>query len=278
MIPYDFEYYKPESIEEAVEAFFYLYSNKKNPIYYGGGTEIISMSRAYNIFTEAVIDIKGIPDCNVHLLDDNCLIIGSALTLTSIAENNLFPLLSLSVKRIADHTIQDKITIGGNIAGTIIYKEAVLPLLLTESIVTIAGYSGIKKVPIKDIFNKGIQLNPGDLIVNFIINKKFITLPYLHSKRTKIDKIDYPLVTLAAINNNSQINIAFSGLCNYPFRSDKFEHCLNDNNIPINKRIDIAMESISNEIQSDLSGSADYRKFKLRSMLAEVFQHFEGVK
>ena len=90
MIPFDFEYYKPETIEDATNLFCELDRLGKKPIYYGGGTEFISMARMHNIYTEAVIDIKGIPECNVYGLDKNQLIIGSAVTLTNIAGLNLF--------------------------------------------------------------------------------------------------------------------------------------------------------------------------------------------
>ncbi len=133
MIPFDFEYYKPDTIEDAIQLFNKLELDGKKPIYYGGGTEFISMARMYNKYTGAVIDVKGIPECNVFEFKNDNLIIGSAVTLTKIAEENPFPLLSLTVKRIADHTIQDKITLGGNLMGTIIYKEAILPLLLSNS-------------------------------------------------------------------------------------------------------------------------------------------------
>ncbi len=100
-------------------------------------------------------------------------------------ENELFPLLSLTVQRIADHTIQDKITLGGNLAGTIIYQEAVLPLLVSDSHMIIAGNYGQKKVPIKDIFHERIQLTKGEMIVQIIVDENFLSLPYFHVKRTK---------------------------------------------------------------------------------------------
>ncbi len=58
------------------------------------------MARMDNVYTEAIIDIKGIPECNVHELKNNRLIIGSAITLTNIGKMNFFPLLSLTVQRI----------------------------------------------------------------------------------------------------------------------------------------------------------------------------------
>ena len=272
MIPFDFEYYKPETIEEATSIYADLNSKGKKPVYYGGGTEIISMARAFNRYTEAVIDIKGILACNVINVKNNILTIGSAVTLTKIAEENLFPVLSLAVKRIADHTVQDKITLGGNIAGTIIYRESVLPLLIADSKIVIAGPSGIKDVSFKDIFDKRIRLNEGELIVNVTVNERFLSLPYLHVKRTKSDKIDYPLITIAALKDDERLNIAFSGVCDYPFRSSLIEDYLNDTSIHANARINKAIDNIPGEILSDLIGSSDFRKFMLQKMLAEILE------
>lgn len=276
MIPFDFEYYKPETVEEAIQLYNELNYRGKKPLYYGGGTEIISMARAHNVYTEAVIDVKGISECNVQEFRNNKLIIGSAVTLTQIAEANLFPLLGLTVQRIAEHTIQDKITLGGNIAGTIIYREAVLPLLISNSEVLIAGSSGQKQVLLKDIFDKRIQLNNGEFIVNVAVDSRFLLLPSLHVKRTKNDKIDYPLITLAALKDNNRINISFSGVCDYPFRSYLIEDYLNDTSLANNIRINNAINNIPDVILNDLAGSTDFRKFMLQKMLKEVLEKLEG--
>ena len=277
MIPFDFEYYKPETIEDATNLFCELDRLGKKPIYYGGGTEFISMARMHNIYTEAVIDIKGIPECNVYGLDKNQLIIGSAVTLTNIAGLNLFPLLSLTVKRIADHTIQDKITLGGNLAGTIIYREAILPLLVSDSHMIIAGTYGQRKVHIKDIFHKRIHLAKGELIVLIIVDKNFLSLPHFHVKRTKNEKIDYPLITMVGLKKDSKIHIAFSGLCEYPFRSTTVENILNDNLISKDKKITKTINGIPYKILDDISGSAEYRKFMLHTMLYETLTNLEEV-
>lgn len=272
MIPYDFEYYKPETIEEATLLYLELKIQGKKPVYYSGGTEIISMSRAFNRYTEAVIDIKGIAECNIHELRDKKLVIGSAVTLTQIAEANLFPLLSLTVKRIADHTVQGKITLGGNIAGTIIYRESVLPLLISDSKIVIANPNGRKEVEFKDIFDKRIKLGEGELIVNVIVDERFLSLPNLHVKRTKNDKIDYPLITIAALEDEDRLNIAFSGVCDYPFRSILIEDYLNDTSMSNEIRINNAISNIPGQILSDLVGSSDFRKFMLQKMLTEILE------
>lgn len=277
MIGFDFEYYKPNTVEEAVELFKDLDSQGKKPIYYGGGTEFISMARMNNVYSEAVIDIKGIGKCNTIKLDKERLVIGSGVTLTEIAESNHYPLLSLVAKRIADHTIQGKITLGGNIAGTIIYKETILPLLLTNAEVTIAGINGSKSMAMEDLFDKDIKLAKGELIVNIAIKKEYLTLPSIHIKRTKNDKIDYPLITIVAHINKGKLNIAFSGLCKYPFRPRKMEEILNTESYTVDEKINKAIKNIPGLVLTDLSGSSEYRKFMLEKMLEQLLDEFREV-
>lgn len=270
MIPCDFDYYKPDTIEEAVKLYKDLKDKGKIPKYYSGGTEIITMSRASNLYMDAIIDLKGIPQCRQQEVSCDCLNIGASLTLTEIAEANLFPLLSLTVQRIADHTVQDKITLGGNICGTIIYKEGLLPLLVSDSYAVVADYRGLRNIPVKDIFQRELKLNEEEFIVSFVIRRCYTELPYLHAKRTKSDKINYPLITLAAILEDNKVKMAFSGLCRYPIRSVTMEDWLNSSSLPEALRIQYALKSVPDFILDDLEGSASYRRFLLESMLHEV--------
>lgn len=134
---------------------------------------------------------------------------------------------------------------------------------------------GRKQVPLFDVFDKRIKLNKGELIVKLIIDGSYSKLPYLHSKRTKDEKIDYPLITLAALKKENNINIAISGVCSFPFRSRFVEQYLNDKKVSKNKRINNIISNMPDAVLDDLSGSANYRKFKLQHMLYEVLERFE---
>ena len=111
----------------------------KMPCYFSGGTEFITFARVNKLNADAVIDIKGIPECNVLEIQGNQLVIGAAVSLNKITDSKLFPLLGQTVKKIADHTSRNKITIGGNINSELIYRESVLPLLLSDAKVKITN-------------------------------------------------------------------------------------------------------------------------------------------
>ncbi len=272
MIAYDFEYYRPDTLKQATDLFIKLNNESKSPIYYSGGTEFISMARMNNIFTKAVIDIKTIPECNILTKENRKVFIGSAVTLTQINESNIFPLLAKTASRIADHTIQDKVTLGGNICGTIIYRSAVLPLLLTDCTIMTYGPDGAKTHDIHNIFNERMLLGNGEFVVQAVINEDYVTMPYSHAKITKQEKIDYPLIESAAIRKNNEIRIAFSALCGFPFRSVKVEQVLNNKSFSPEDRLSKILCSLPGDILSDISGSAEYRRFVLGNVIQDTLE------
>ena len=272
MIGFDFEYYKPDTVDEAVKVFDDLDSLGKAAIYYGGGSEFISMARTNTVYADAVIDIKGIEECNQYKMVGKDLVIGAGVTLTEIAEGDLFSPLTMAVKRIADHTMQGKITIGGNICGTIIYREAVLPLLVSDSRVTLASKDGQREELLRDIFDERLKLNKGEMVVKITVPGEFLSLPHLHVKRTKNETIDYPLISMAALKNKNKIHMAFSGLGDYPFRSYELEKFLNSDMFPKGEKIRKAVYSVEDKIKDALNGSKEYKKFMLHSVLDTVLK------
>ncbi|MGO4889298.1 FAD binding domain-containing protein [Anaerobacillus sp. MEB173] len=278
MISYDFEYFKPTSIEEATDLFWSLDEQGKNPLYFSGGTEVITLGRNNQIRTGAVIDIKGIPESLFLKKNPKELILGAAQSLTKIRETQLFPFLSKAIVEIADHTARNKITLGGNICANIIYRETVLPLLLTESQVVIASHTGLKQFPINQIFKEKLKLEKGEFLLQVITEQSEIDLPFLSVKKRRQWDVGYPLITTAALKKNEYIKIAFSGLCAFPFRSEHIEEVLNNRQLSIETRIREAIQLMPAPILEDVHGSAEYRLFVLKNTLHDVLDTFEGEK
>lgn len=274
MIPFDFDYYRPDSLNEAYQCYQNLVSMNKRPLYYGGGTEIISMARVKSIEFDSVIDLKAIPECNALEISSGYFVIGAAQTLTNIAEYNAFPLLSKTVKRIADHTIQNKLTIGGNLAGTIKYREASLPLMISNCKLQIMTGKGLSKMPFDKLFDGRLKLETGDFLVSVLIDQKQLNCPYSHVKKTRIEKIDYPLITMAAIKDGSTIKAAITGYGEKPYQLPV--KILNHKSYSIEQKIKKIITLMHGECKSDLSGSREYREFVLQNMLQELLEHFRS--
>ncbi len=272
MISFDFAYYRPTSIEEAIGQFQDLRSQQKMVIYYGGGTEFISRARRDELHVDAVIDLKYIPDCNLLKKDQDQIIFGSMNTLTEVADSEFFPLLSKVVKLIATQTERNKITIGGNISSYLPYREALMPFLLADSQVVIAGKEGLKTARVVDVYKNGIQLKEDEFIVQIITDQKFTKYPYFNHKQTKQSKVNYPIVSLAALQIDDQIHVACSGVCHFPFRLKGIETELNDSSAEKAEKINNVISFLPAPLLDDLQASAPYREFVLKNVLTEMLE------
>ena len=260
MIPFDFEYYLPQTAEEAVTLFTRLSSEDKNPLYYAGGTEIITFCRQQTLKPGALIDLKNIQETIVFEKNNGQLVIGANLSLSRVVEENNFPLLSKVVKQIADRTVRNRLTLGGNICGRLPYREALLPFLLTDAVVTLAGPEGRRSEQVTDLFDKRLKLAKGELLVQLEVREDSLNLPFYTRRRVKQGPVDYPLYHLACIRKDGNLKLAVAGLCAFTFRSRDLEMILDDQNIKVSETINNVVNKLPGDIRADERGSAAYRK------------------
>lgn len=275
MIAHDFIYCRPNTLQEAAEAFCDFQARGETALYYGGGSEIITLCRAGSIRPDAVIDIKRIPECTKLSMEGQTLYIGSACTLSQISMSGLFPLLGLSCGRIADHTNQCRITLGGNLCGTILYRETCLPLLLADAEITLWGAAAQRRVPLRTVFEGRLLLEPGELVAGLHVPVWALSARHFHIKRTANEKIDYPLVSVAALCRDGRLRLGFSGICSAAFRSNSIEEIVNDRAKPIEQRVGLASAMLPEPPYSDGEGSGEYRLFVWKNTLQSLLEEWE---
>ncbi len=194
MIPHNFVYYRPLTLQEAVEAYVEAAAEGLDTLYYAGGTEILTYARKGNLRPGAVIDIKHIPDCVVLTRDGSRHVFGSALTLNTVIEDGRFPLLAQAAQ-IVDHTVRNRLTLGGNIAGRLPYRETVLPFLLADAQVRLVGPDGERLESLRDVFDRRLQLTPGELLVSLSVPAEVAAMPWFYRRRVRKTRLDYPILT-----------------------------------------------------------------------------------
>ncbi len=231
MIPADITYLRPETAEEAVDA----WTRHEGARYLAGGTEITTSARrtaAYDL--RACIDIKHIPEASGHETAGGFLRLGAAVTLSDIADRDLFPLLSATCRDIADRTVRNRLTLSGNLAGMLPYREAALPLLIADAVVvSIApgpngGAASRRERKLRDIFDRRLVLAPGELVLSFSVPVAAAQWPWHHRRKTRTGPVDYPLATTCMTRDGKNIRFAVAGAHPYPFRSDAIDAALTE--------------------------------------------------
>jgi CO/xanthine dehydrogenase FAD-binding subunit len=275
MIPFDLIYAKPESVEEAVDAFMDFERKGKSPLYYAGGTEIVTFCRKGLITPGAVIDLKGIPQCLEMKEIEQDIILGSALTLNEVIEGGLFPLLSEAGSAIADHTVRNQITLGGNITGRLPYREGILPMLVAEAAVECAGPDGGRTIIVDVSYNGKLSLAAGEFVVRFTVKKSFASTPYFYRRKTQYTRVDYPLVTGCFLKKDGAIRMALSGACSFPVRSKGAEEIINDYTLDLETKPDEVVKAIHVPIKDDFRATSGYRRMLLKDMIGQALKGLE---
>ncbi|HPJ56931.1 MAG TPA: FAD binding domain-containing protein [Kiritimatiellia bacterium] len=273
MIAADIVYLRPETAEEAVAA----WTRHDGARYLAGGTEITTAARrgaaAHDL--RAVIDIKRIPEASIHEICGDCFRLGAALNLSDIIDGEAFPLLNAVLRGIADHTVRNRLSLGGNLAGLLPYREAVLPLLLADaSVLTLAPGKG-EAPPVRserrlrDVFDKRLLLAPGELVLSFCIPLDAPEWPWSHRRKTRTSAVDYPLVTTAAVRDaDHRIRFALAGAHPFPFRSDAVDAALSEQGPDA---LPAVLETLG-PLRDDSRASADYRAHLLRTMIRAALE------
>ena len=269
MIPNNFVYYRPENLAEASQAYTIADKDGLDPLYLAGGTEITTFCRNGTIKPGALVDIKLIPECRRLDVEGDDYVFGSALTLNEVVESGFFPLLSRAAQ-IVDHTVRNRLTLGGNIAGRLPYRETVLPFLLVDSRVRLAGAEGERVVLLSDIFSKRLRLEPGEFLVQLLVPKEEAVRPWYYSREVRKTRVDYPLVTACFLIEKGSIRIAMTGACGFPFRATAAEEVLNDSTLAPSEKPPRAIDAIPHVFLEDMRASGPYRRMLLERSIARA--------
>lgn len=276
MISYDFEYYRPKTYKEAIEVFKSKMDEGLNPVYYSGGTETVTYARNNIIKTGAVIDLKSIQETNVFSEDGDKIIYGSSLSLNHIIDNTIFRPMVEVLNKIADHTVRNRLTLGGNICGRLFYREGILPLMVSEGVLVIAGGDGIRRQNVMEGFNRKIILEPGEILLQIEIDKNNVNNPYIQVRKERSGEIDYPLFHIMALKVDDYVRYSFSGLCPFPFRNIEIERLLNDRSIEDIERVSQVVNMLPSNIIEDFRSSSDFRQYLFENDLLNIVRQMEG--
>lgn len=267
MISRNFDYILPESLEEARDAWREEKRAGRSPVYYGGGTEIVALARNGALSPGCVIDLKGVPECRAIGPDGGRLVFGAACSLTDAAVRGGFPLLSAVARTVADKTVRNRLSLGGNVCGALPYREAVLPFLCAGGTALVFGAEGLREEPLQVAFDRRLKLDEGEFLVALAVEERSASLPFASSRKVRGGRVDYPLCHGAAVRDGEMVGIALTGVFDYPVG-------LSAAAVTPPEKI---AESLPHRVREDALAGAEYRKALLGQVLEDILLSLEVV-
>lgn len=164
----DFEYEAPVSLADAVGL---LAKSNGNARPLAGGTDLIDHVRTGRLTTDLIVDLKKIPELMALELNDDGLRLGAAVPCYQIYGHqgivDNYSAITDSSHIIGGMQIQNRASVGGNLANAGAAADSTPALIALEATVVIAGPDGNREVAVEDFCTGPGQnvLEPGEIIV-----------------------------------------------------------------------------------------------------------------
>lgn len=275
----DYNIVNPKDLEDALDLLD-MEQNKWRPI--AGGTDLLVLLNSGALKHKNFINIYNLKELKFFEKTDSYFRFGALTTYTDIIENSefttSFPLLVKASKETAARGIQNRGTIGGNIANASPAADSLPALLVYDAEIELISKNGVRNLSYQDFHTdyKKYSLNPGELIYGI----KLPVLPrptvsYFEKvgsrKALTISKLSLAgnLWTKDGVIEN--IKIALGSVAPTPVKLHKTEHLLKGKKIT-SELIKSAKEKLKEEISpiDDLRSNKEYR-LKVSQNLLEDF-------
>ena len=265
MIPQQFEYSAPKTLDEALG----LLAEGAKPL--AGGMSLIPMMKLRLAAPEHLVDLGRIKDLNYIREDGGTLRIGATATHHAVESSPLVrgkcPLLAETVSNIGDMQVRNMGTIGGSVAHADPAADYPAALQALEAKLVLKGTKAERTVAADDFFVDMFTtaLEPGEIVREVIVPIDG------DGTGTNYQKVVQPasgfaIVGIAARMRKSggkitMARIGVTGLSNRAFRATAAEKALEGK---AGSAADIqaaaALVAQGIEANADLHASADYRK------------------
>ena len=153
MIPPEFDYVAPTTVDDAVAALAQAGEDAK---VIAGGQSLMPLLRLRLAAPTTLVDLGRIDELRGVREDGDALVIGSMTTYYDALRNPLVGkhalLISDATRTIADPQIRHRGTLGGGLAHADPAGDLCAPVLALDATLTVAGPSGRRSIPVAEFF------------------------------------------------------------------------------------------------------------------------------
>jgi CO/xanthine dehydrogenase FAD-binding subunit len=257
------------------EAYQKLAAGPTRPI--AGGTDImVAITGELGELPDRMLDLSRLDDLRGISLEPGRLVLGAGTTYTEIRRSTLcrehLPALVEAAATIGAAQIQNRGTLGGNIANASPAGDTLPILLAADAIILVGGQRGEREIAASDFFveYRTTALAPDELILQVrfpLVRGREVRFRKVGTRRAQaISKV---VMALAWHDRDgwSDVRLALGSVAATPIRAKATEAVL-EGAQPTPEVADRAAETLAGELQpiDDVRSTADYR----RSVAARV--------
>ena len=205
MIPAEFDYARPSSVDEALSA---LREGGEDAKLLAGGHSLLPLMKLRLAAPTLLVDLGGVPGLSGITRSNGGWSIGPMTTHAAMARESALGLASTVAGTIADPQVRHRGTIGGSLAHGDPASDQLAVLLASEGSVVVRGGSGEREIAAADLFE--------DYLTTAIADDEVITevrLPALEGYGFGYHKFNRRKEDWAMVAVSAQVRKAADGSC-----------------------------------------------------------------
>ena len=282
MIPAQFDYVRPASVDEALQA---LSDGGEDAKILAGGQSLIPVMRLRLAAPETVVDLTRVAELRGVREEEDAIVIGAMTTHSDVLSDPLIaryaPLIAEATATVADRQVRHRGTFGGALAHADPAGDLGAPALALGAQFVIAGPGGTRTVEAADFFVDLFETAIGDdEILTEVRIPKHTGWGAHYEKFVRVAH-QWPIVAVAATVKGSidEARIGLTNMGSTPLRATATEQALAGASATEDGVRDAAqMAAEGTNPPSDLNGAADYRQHLARVLTGRAVLKAAGAE
>ena len=282
MIPAQFDYVRPGSVDEAVAA---LGEHGEDAKVIAGGQSLIPLLRLRLSYPEVLVDVGRVPEMTGVREDGDHLVVGAMTTHYQVLKDPLIRqhcgLVARATETVADPAVRHRGTFGGALAHADPASDLPAVAVALEAEMVVAGSGGRRTVPASEFFVDYLQtaVAADELLVEVRVPKLGDGWGFHYEKFHRVAQ-SWAIVGVAALARRSdgaiaEARVALTNMAATPVRASGVEETVSGAGLDgIAAAAERAAEGTS--APSDLNGRADYREHLARVLTGRALTAAAG--
>jgi carbon-monoxide dehydrogenase medium subunit len=280
MIPAQFDYAAPETLEEAIRA---LTDGHPTAKLLAGGHSLLPLMKLRLAAPSLLIDLRKVPGLHGVQRENGSWRIGALTSHAELEHTRELGLVGRAAGTIADPQVRNRGTIGGSLAHGDPASDLPAVMLVCEASVTLQGPGGQRTLPALELFR--------DYMETAIADDEVLTevrLPAIDGWGFGYQKFnrrseDWAMVAVSALVKQAgdvceDIRIGLTNMASVPLRAHAVEQALRGQSLS-EESIARAAEQAGEgtDPPSDLNASSDYKRHLARVLCRRVLAEAAGL-
>jgi carbon-monoxide dehydrogenase medium subunit len=280
MIPAEFDYVAPDSLEEALRA---LAGGGEDAKLLAGGHSLLPLMKLRLAAPSLLVDLRKVPGLRGIERSNGTWRIGAMTPHAELEHSPELGILSVAAGTIADPQVRNRGTLGGSLVHGDPASDLPAVMLITEASVTLQGSGGNRSVAASELFQNYLETAVGADEVLTEVNVPVLEDWGFGYQKFNRRSEDWAMVAVSAVvkaadGQCEEVRIGLTNMGSVPLRANAAEEALRGQSLSAESIAAAAEQAAEGtDPPADLNASAEYKRHLARVLTRRALEQAAGL-